>query len=107
MPSVSATSSVSCTVVPKTGFGLWAKLGSPTDLARSSAMVPPPLIAFAAVLAGRSAAPRIEGLPADIVMADTVYDSDRLRDAIAEKGAVAVIPNNPSRASWTNISMPS
>ncbi|WKW52490.1 IS5 family transposase [Rhodomicrobium lacus] len=44
------------------------------------------------------AAPLIEGLPADIVMADTAYDSDRLRDAIAEKGAVAVIPNNPSRA---------
>lgn len=40
----------------------------------------------------------IEGLPADIVMADTAYDSDRLRAAIAEKGAVAVIPNNPSRA---------
>ncbi len=40
----------------------------------------------------------IEGLPADIVMADTAYDSDRLRDAIADKGAVAVIPSNPSRA---------
>ena len=35
----------------------------------------------------------IEGLPADIVLADTAYDSDRLRDAIA----IAVIPNNPSR----------
>ena len=44
------------------------------------------------------AASLIEGLPADIVMADTAYDSDRLREAIAEKGAVAVIPNNPSRA---------
>ncbi|WP_209439317.1 IS5 family transposase [Sinorhizobium arboris] len=40
----------------------------------------------------------IEGLPADIVMADAAYDSDRLRLAIADKGAVAVIPNNPSRA---------
>ena len=40
----------------------------------------------------------IEGLPADVVMADTAYDSDRLRTAIADKGAVAVIPNNPSRA---------
>lgn len=52
----------------------------------------------------------IEGLPADIVMADTAYDSDRLRDAIAEKGAVAVIPNNPSRARntrWTKTSMSS
>ena len=40
----------------------------------------------------------INGLPADFVMADTAYDSDRLRKAIADKGAVAVIPNNPSRA---------
>ena len=31
-------------------------------------------------------------------MADTAYDSDRLRKAIEAKGAVAVIPNNPSRA---------
>jgi putative transposase len=31
-------------------------------------------------------------------MADTAYDADQLRRAIAEKGAVAVIPNNPSRA---------
>jgi transposase len=42
--------------------------------------------------------PLIEGLPAKVVMADTAYDSDRLRQAIADKGAVAVIPNNPSRA---------
>ena len=40
----------------------------------------------------------IEGLPAEVVMADTAYDGDRLRQAIADKGAVAVIPNNPSRA---------
>jgi hypothetical protein len=32
------------------------------------------------------------------VLAHTAYDSDRLRKAIADKGAVAVIPNNPSRA---------
>ncbi len=38
------------------------------------------------------------GVPADVVMTDTAYDSDRLRNAIADKGAVAVIPNNPSRA---------
>jgi len=44
------------------------------------------------------AAPLIQGLPADVVMADTAYDSDQLRQAIAEKGALAVIPNNPSRA---------
>ena len=41
----------------------------------------------------------IDELPADIVMADTAYDSDALRQAIADKGATAVIPNNPSRTS--------
>ena len=40
----------------------------------------------------------IEDLPADFVMADTAYDADHLRTAIAKEGAVAVIPNNPSRA---------
>lgn len=40
----------------------------------------------------------IEGLPAEAVMADAAYDSDRLRAAIARKGAVAAIPSNPSRA---------
>ena len=45
------------------------------------------------------ALPLIEGLPAEAVMADTAYDSDRIRKAIDHKGAVAVIPNNPSRAS--------
>lgn len=40
----------------------------------------------------------IESLPAEVVLADAAYDSDRLRKAIADKGAVAVIPNNPSRA---------
>lgn len=40
----------------------------------------------------------IEGLPAEVVMADTAYDADHLRQAIAAKGAQAVIPNNPSRA---------
>ena len=40
----------------------------------------------------------IDGLPAEVVMADAAYDADPLRQAIAEKGAVAVIPNNPSRA---------
>jgi transposase len=44
------------------------------------------------------AAALIEGLPAEIVMADTAYDADHLREAIAAKGALAVIPNNPSRA---------
>ena len=40
----------------------------------------------------------IEGLPAKVVMADTAYDSDPLHQEIADKGAIAVIPNNPSRA---------
>lgn len=31
-------------------------------------------------------------------MADTAYDRDHLRQLIAGKGAIAVIPNNPSRA---------
>ena len=44
------------------------------------------------------AAALIEGLPAEVVMADTAYDADHVRQAIAAKGAVAVIPNNPSRA---------
>jgi transposase len=37
-------------------------------------------------------------LPAEVVIADTAYDSDEVRQAIAGKDAVAVIPNNPSRA---------
>ena len=47
-------------------------------------------------------APEVEALiadlPAKVVIADTTHDSDRLRAAIADKGATAVIPNNPSRA---------
>jgi len=31
-------------------------------------------------------------------MADTAYDADRFRQAIADKGAFAVIPSGPSRA---------
>jgi hypothetical protein len=31
-------------------------------------------------------------------MADTAYDADHLRQAIAAKGAIAVIPDNTSRA---------
>jgi transposase len=59
-------------------------------------------VRFALTAGQRGDAPQadalIADLPADIVMADAAYDSDRLRSAIAEKGAVAVIPNNPSRA---------
>ena len=43
--------------------------------------------------------PLIEGLPAQAVLADAAYDSDHLRQLIAAKPALAVIPNNPSRAS--------
>ncbi len=39
----------------------------------------------------------IEGLAAEVVMADAAYDADHLRQAIAAKGGLAVIPNNPSR----------
>ena len=54
------------------------------------------------------AMPLIEGLPAGVVMADTAYDSDALRQAIADKGAIAVIPNNrhePSSTSSTHTCM--
>ena len=44
------------------------------------------------------AQPLVDGLAAEIVMADAAYDSDAFRAAIAAKGAQAVIPNNPSRA---------
>jgi len=44
------------------------------------------------------AAALLEGRQADIVMADTAYDADHVRSCIAEIGAVAVIPNNPSRS---------
>jgi len=44
------------------------------------------------------AGPLIRDLPAKVVMADTAYDADHLRQTIADKGAIAVIPNNPSRA---------
>jgi transposase len=44
------------------------------------------------------AAGLIDGLSAELVMADTAYDADHFRQAIAEKRARAIIPNNPSRA---------
>ncbi len=43
------------------------------------------------------AGPLIEDLPAEVVMADTAYDADHFRQVIADKGAIAVIPSNPSR----------
>ena len=56
------------------------------------------------------AAALIEGLPAEVVMGDTAYDADHLRQAIAAKGALAVIPNTRharSNTRSTSISMPS
>lgn len=44
------------------------------------------------------AATLIKDQPAEVVMADTAYEADQLRQIIAGKGAFAVIPNNPSRA---------
>ncbi len=44
------------------------------------------------------AAALLDGAPAEFVIADTAYDADHIRQAVAEKGAEAVIPNNPSRS---------
>jgi len=44
------------------------------------------------------AATLMDGAPAEFVIADAAYDADHIRDAVAEKGAEAVIPNNPSRS---------
>jgi transposase len=54
------------------------------------------------------AAALIEGLPAEVIMADTAYDADHLRQAIAAKGAIAVIPRLVrSNIRSTRSSMPS
>ena len=59
-------------------------------------------VRFALTAGQKGDAPQAEallaGLPAEVVMADTAYDSDAIREAIAGKGALAVIPNNTSRA---------
>jgi transposase len=44
------------------------------------------------------AAPLVEGLRAKVVMADAAYDADHFRQAMNDKGAIAVILNNPSGA---------
>lgn len=46
----------------------------------------------------RQEAALTEGLPAEVVMVDTAHDADHLRQAIANKEALAVIPHSPSRA---------
>jgi hypothetical protein len=43
----------------------------------------------------------IEGLPAEVVMADTAYDADHLRQAIAAKGAIGSSASATSGSSWT------
>jgi transposase len=40
----------------------------------------------------------LDGTLAQIVIADAAHDADHIRDAVAQMGAEAVIPNNPSRA---------
>lgn len=58
-------------------------------------------VRFALTAGQKGDAPQAEALladlPAAMVLADAAYDSDRLRETIADKGATAVIPNNPSR----------
>ena len=44
------------------------------------------------------AGPLLEDAPAEVVIADAAYDADHIRQAIADKGAEAAIPNNPSRS---------
>ena len=44
------------------------------------------------------AAALLAGDRPDFVLADTAYDADHFRAAIAAAGAVAIIPSNPSRA---------
>ena len=44
------------------------------------------------------AAALLDGQAADIVMADTAYDADHFRGLIAQAGAIAVIPDHPSRS---------
>ncbi len=38
------------------------------------------------------------GASADAVITDTAFEADHVRDAVAAKGAKAVIPSNPARA---------
>jgi transposase len=59
-------------------------------------------VRFALTAAQKGDAPQTEtllkDLPADVILADAAYDSDRLRKLVADLGAKAVIPDNPSRA---------
>jgi transposase len=40
----------------------------------------------------------LDGVPAEVVIADTAYDADHFRDVVQAKNAIAVIPSNPSRS---------
>jgi transposase len=44
------------------------------------------------------AATLLQGQAAEAVIADTAYDADHIREAIAQIGAEAVIPSSPSRS---------
>ena len=59
-------------------------------------------VAFRLTAGQRGDAPQAEALlenqSAEFIIADAAYDSDRFRGAAARQGAIAVIPNNPSRA---------
>jgi transposase len=59
-------------------------------------------VRFALTAGQKGDAPQAEVLlkdpPADVILADAAYDSDRLRKLVSDRGAKAVIPNNPSRA---------
>ena len=39
----------------------------------------------------------IDGMPAEVAIADAARDADALRQAIIAKGALPVIPSNPTR----------
>lgn len=39
----------------------------------------------------------LDRLPAEVVIADTAFDADHLREKIAANNAIAVIPSHPSR----------
>lgn len=58
-------------------------------------------VRFALTAGQKGDAPQAEallaGLPAAVVMADAAYDSDAVRETVAHKRALAVIPDNPSR----------
>jgi transposase len=59
-------------------------------------------VRFALTAGQKGDAPQAEALlkdlPADVILADAAYDSDRLRKLVSDQRAKAVIPNNPARA---------